>query len=381
MHAVTFNGVNRTLQADDGENLLTLAQRNGLHIDSSCGGNGSCHQCRVLIHDGRENFRRAGKACEPRHKLGVEPVYLACQGGVFGDMTVEPAPVRALGDRPNASLIGWSAGGTPRSSVIIDPGSYTGAAYQLDDDGNFIAEEGFATQQAPAPTPGQVVLGEDVTYADALSAGTSHLPDSRRIVLDFAGRIAACVGDSVELHAVPTNAFIGNMPHVAGAIDSVQWSPLKTRTVITTVDGKAPAGLCAAGLLSCVHALMQAGMCNSDLQLLESRFTTRVNGQLAALLVSSNVEAQSPHGQIYLSENAIVVSQSQLNVIRDAAKMLCQRLDALDADSLLVVTGDFGTYVPTDLIRALGVHDGEIEFVPHAAALGAARLTVSASGR
>lgn len=381
MHSVTFKGVNRTLQANDGENLLTLAQRNGLHIDSSCGGNGSCHQCRVLVHAGHENFQREGEPCKPRHKRGDEPVYLACQGGVFGDMTVEPAPVRALGDRPNASLIGWSAGGLPRSSCIIDPGSYTGVRYQLDADGIFVTETSFLAQEIDASIPGQVVLGGDVSYADALAAGINHLPETRHVVLDFSGRIAVCAGDAVELHNVPMNAFMGSMPHLAGAVDSVQWSPLKTRTVITTVDGQAPTGLCAAGLLSCVHALMQAGMCNADLQLLESRFTTRIDGQLAALLVGPSAEAQSPHGEIYTSEKAIVVSQSQLNVIRDAARMLRQTLDALDTDSLLVVTGEFGTYVPTDLIRALGIHDGEIEFVPHAAALGAARIVASPSKR
>ena len=53
--------------------------------------------------------------------------------------------------------------------------------------------------------------------------------------------------------------------------------------------------------------------------------------------------------------------------------MLRQRLDALDAEAPLVVTGDFGTFVPVELIRALGIREGEIEFAPHAAALGAAR--------
>lgn len=372
-HTVKFKGVNRNVPAEDGENLLALAQRNGIHVDSSCGGNGSCHQCRVRIHAGREHFLRNGRPCEPRHTQGDDPVFLACQGSVHGDMVVEPAPIRTLGDRPNASLIGWNAGTTPTPGCIVDPGSFTGARYELDTDGNFVHEQAFAAPLLPQPTPDQRVLGTDLPYGSALALGTNHLQHAKRLVLDFAGRIAHCDGDSVNLHGVPTNAFIGNMPHLPGAIDSVEWSPLKTRTVITTVDGAAPTGICASGLLSCVRALMLAGMCDAGLQLTESRFTTRVDGQLAALLVGPDAEAQSPHGQIYRSAAPILVSQSQLNVVREAARMLRQRLDALDAEAPLVVTGDFGTCVPVELARALGIREGEIEFAPHAAALGAAR--------
>lgn len=379
-HAVTFKGVNRTVQAEDGETLLGLAQRHGIHLDSSCGGNGSCHQCRVLIHAGREHFKRGGEPCTPRHTQGNEPVYLACQGEVFGDMEVEPAPVQALhADRPNASLLGWSVGELGRELCVIDPGSFTGARYEIDAEGIFVREQALLAQQLPEVTPGQIVLGDDVEYAHALALGTNHLPAQRRMVLDFAGRLALCDDDNATLQSAPTNAFMGGMPHQPGAIDSVAWSPLKTRTVITTVDGAPPLGICAAGLMSCVHALMQAGMCNAELQLSESRFTTRVDGQLAALLVGPDAEAQSPHGQIYTADEAIVVSQSQLNVIRDAAAMLRQRLDALDSESLLVATGDFGTYVDPVLVQALGVRKGAVEFVPHAAALGAARWATGKS--
>jgi uncharacterized 2Fe-2S/4Fe-4S cluster protein (DUF4445 family) len=373
-HAVTFKGVNRTVQAEEGETLLALAQRIGIHLDSSCGGNGSCHQCRVLIHAGREYFLREGKPCEPRHKRGNDPVFLACQGGVFGKMEVEPAPVQALHtDHPVASLLGWNVGELGREVCVLDPGSFTGGRNELDAEGNFTSERAFIAQQLPEETTGQVVLGTDVDYADALALGTNHLPVKRRVVLDFAGRLALCDGDNATVQGVPTNAFLGGMAHLAGAIDSVEWSPIKTRTVITTVGGAPPAGVCASGLLSCVKALMQAGMCDARLQLSESRFTTRLDGQLAALLVGPGAEAQSPHGQVYTVDEAIVVTQSQLNVIRDAASMLRQRLDALDAHALLVVTGDFGTYVDPVLVHALGIRNGSVEFVPHAAALGAAR--------
>ena len=47
--------------------------------------------------------------------------------------------------------------------------------------------------------------------------------------------------------------------------------------------------------------------------------------------------------------------------------------------SLLVATGDFGTYVDPVLVQALGVRKGAVEFVPHAAALGAARWATGKS--
>lgn len=370
MHRITFKGAERTVEAREGETLLQAAQRNGLHIDSSCGGNGSCHQCRVVIHEGKP--MRMGKPAVPRHKRGNEPVYLACQCEVFGDMVVEPAPIHALGMQPGkGSLEGWFAGERDAPARVLDAGSFTGGVYTVSAEGEFDAGEGFRSDNPPE---GDVLrVGVDVDFATALQRGAEHLTAEPRLVLDFAGRIATSRG----IQQATTNAFMGDMAHLPGAIDSVAWSPLKTRTIITTVKGAAPAGLSASGLISCVVALMQAGMCDAELRLSESRFTREINGVRAAMLVGPEDEAQSPFGEIYTAARAIVVSQSQLDVVRQAAAVLGEELAALAKghSETLFVTGDYGTYVPVEFVHALGIWRGPVEYVPHAAALGTARAT------
>lgn len=372
-HRVTFKGVNRTVEALDGENLLTLARRHGLHLDSSCGGNGSCHQCRVVIHSGTPI--REGKPAVPRHQRGDQPVYLACQCEVRGEMVVEPAPVHGLGaEIKRASLEGWFANGGGKALQVLDPGAFTGAMYEVSAEGEFDAGAAFQSDQPPE-SPGAIQLGRDLDYATALALGTRHVTAGPRTVLDFAGRLVVCDGNGTRMQPAPTGAFMGDTPHLPGAIESVAWSPLKTRTIVSTVAGARPAGLCASGLMSCVLALMQAGMCDAALRLSESRFTRRrADGGLEALLVAPDCEAQSPHGEIYTAERPISVPQGQLNTIRDAARALTALLQGMPAP--LVTTGDFGTYVPAELLHALGVWQGPIEFVPHAAALGAARWAV-----
>lgn len=372
-HRVTFKGVNRTVEAEDGENLLALARRHGLHLDSSCGGNGSCHQCRVVIHSGTP--KREGKPAVARHKRGDQPVYLACQCEVRGEMVVEPAPVHGLGaEVKRASLQGWFANGSGRPLHVLDPGAFTGALYNVSAEGEFDAGAAFRSDQPP-DAPGAIQLGRELEYAAALALGTRHVTAGPRVVLDFAGRLVVCDGDSAQVRVAPTGAFMGDMPHLPGAIESVAWSPLKTRTIVSTVAGARPAGLCASGLISCVLALMQAGMCDAQLKLTESRFTRRcADGSLEALLVAPDCEAQSPHGEIFTAERPISVPQGQLNTIREAAWALAALLQGLPGP--LVTTGDFGTYVPAELLHALGVWQGAIEFVPHAAALGAARWAV-----
>ncbi|MCB9931807.1 MAG: 2Fe-2S iron-sulfur cluster binding domain-containing protein [Planctomycetes bacterium] len=372
-HRVTFRGVNRTVEALDGENLLTLARRHGLHLDSSCGGNGSCHQCRVVIHSGTPI--REGKPAVARHRRGDQPVYLACQCEVRGDMVVEHAPVHGLGaEVKRASLEGWFANGGGKALQVLDTGAFTGALYEVSAEGEFDAGTAFRSDQPPE-APGAIQLGRNLDFATALALGTRHVTAGPRTVLDFAGRLVVCGGNGTRVRPAPTGAFGGGMPHLPGAIESVAWSPLKTRTIVSTVAGARPAGLCASGLMSCVLALLQAGMCDAELQLSESRFTRRrEDGSLEALLVAPDSEAQSPHGEIYASAHPVSVPQAQLNTTHVAARTMAAMLQGLPGP--LITTGDFGTYVPAELLHALGVWQGPIDFVPHAAALGAARWAI-----
>ncbi|MDP3283462.1 MAG: 2Fe-2S iron-sulfur cluster binding domain-containing protein, partial [Desulfobacterales bacterium] len=52
MHKVTFYPHNKSIEVADGDNLLRIAMEAGVHINASCGGEGVCGKCRVIIEEG-----------------------------------------------------------------------------------------------------------------------------------------------------------------------------------------------------------------------------------------------------------------------------------------------------------------------------------------
>lgn len=53
MHKVMFYPHNKSITAEDGDNLLRVAMEAGVHVNASCGGEGVCGKCRVIIEEGR----------------------------------------------------------------------------------------------------------------------------------------------------------------------------------------------------------------------------------------------------------------------------------------------------------------------------------------
>ncbi|MBW2365657.1 MAG: 2Fe-2S iron-sulfur cluster binding domain-containing protein, partial [Deltaproteobacteria bacterium] len=49
---VKFLPHEREITVNDGENLIHAAMDAGVHINASCGGEGVCGKCRVLIEEG-----------------------------------------------------------------------------------------------------------------------------------------------------------------------------------------------------------------------------------------------------------------------------------------------------------------------------------------
>jgi len=380
-HDVHFVTAGRTASAQDGEVLLDVARRAGVHIDSTCGGNGSCHQCRVIL-DQPANFRdQDGNPVPARHMQGDTPVFLACRGRVYGELRVTPAPVHAVAARDrNSGLIGWHVEGAGPLNVL-DLGSRTGALYALDADGAFVREQVFSIADGDdIPDAKALRVGRDVPRAEALARGVEHLGVRRVLVFDLAGFVAVVEDGTARLEPVPTMALLGEVPHVAGAIEGVEWSPLKTRTILRTVADAPPTGLCASGVLACVAAIRHAGMCDADWQLVESRFTRAVAGGLEALLVGPATEAVTPGGAILTSESDIVFTQAQLDAARGAleglrvmARHLC---DGRDPDAV-VLTGEHGTNASPEVLEALELWHTPIKPQPHLAALGTARTNQS----
>ena len=85
MHTITFLPYNRTIHATDGEQLIRAAMEAGVHINASCGGEGVCGKCRVLIESGTVD----GGITEKLSATDIEKGYrLACQSQIRSDLTV-----------------------------------------------------------------------------------------------------------------------------------------------------------------------------------------------------------------------------------------------------------------------------------------------------
>jgi uncharacterized 2Fe-2S/4Fe-4S cluster protein (DUF4445 family) len=53
MPSVTFLPHEKSITVPEGESLLRAAMEAGVHINASCGGDGVCAKCRILIEEGR----------------------------------------------------------------------------------------------------------------------------------------------------------------------------------------------------------------------------------------------------------------------------------------------------------------------------------------
>ncbi|MBI5307537.1 MAG: 2Fe-2S iron-sulfur cluster binding domain-containing protein [Planctomycetes bacterium] len=68
-YKVTFYPDNRQVKVEDGENLLRAAMIAEVHINASCGGDGTCGKCKVIIENGKVDIKSTGKLrrCRVRH--------------------------------------------------------------------------------------------------------------------------------------------------------------------------------------------------------------------------------------------------------------------------------------------------------------------------
>lgn len=109
MPKVKFVNEKMTVDAVEGEDLRTIARKNGVQLYSgphkilNCMGMGTCCSCNVIIAKGQENISKKGmleglwKWLNPLLTLKVfsnpdKEVRLACQTKVKGDVEVETHP-------------------------------------------------------------------------------------------------------------------------------------------------------------------------------------------------------------------------------------------------------------------------------------------------
>ncbi|MBT8340207.1 MAG: 2Fe-2S iron-sulfur cluster binding domain-containing protein, partial [Desulfatitalea sp.] len=91
---VTFLPNNVAIQVPQGENLIRAAMAAGVHINASCGGDGVCGKCRVIIEDGAVESDASERINTEAWERGYR---LACKTRVAGDVTVR-IPVESAVD-------------------------------------------------------------------------------------------------------------------------------------------------------------------------------------------------------------------------------------------------------------------------------------------
>jgi len=86
---ITFNPGGVTVQAAGGENLLDVARHAGVGITASCGGDGVCGTCKVIIEKGEVESPPAIQLCSEEIASGVR---LSCRCQVVSDLIVSVVP-------------------------------------------------------------------------------------------------------------------------------------------------------------------------------------------------------------------------------------------------------------------------------------------------
>ena len=111
MPSVTFLPHEKSITVPQGESLLRAAMEAGVHINASCGGDGVCAKCRILIEEGRVDGGLSDRISDDDQAKGYR---LACQTRVADADVVIRVPVESSID---ASVLKRQA--TPRQAARI----------------------------------------------------------------------------------------------------------------------------------------------------------------------------------------------------------------------------------------------------------------------
>ena len=99
-HKITIKPHNREIEVADGESLIRAAMEAGVHINASCGGEGVCGKCRVLIEEGEIEGGISEYLSDEDQEKGYR---LACRSEVKSDLVVR-VPVESEMDTSRVSF-------------------------------------------------------------------------------------------------------------------------------------------------------------------------------------------------------------------------------------------------------------------------------------
>lgn len=90
---VTFYPDNKTVEVDKAKTILSAAISAGVYITSSCGGDGVCGRCKVMVKKGQVFTHPTGRISLEERKKGI---CLACMATIQSDLEVEVPPESRL---------------------------------------------------------------------------------------------------------------------------------------------------------------------------------------------------------------------------------------------------------------------------------------------
>ncbi len=138
-HKVKFLPYETEIEIENGDTVIRAALEAGVHVNASCGGEGVCGKCRVLIEDGTVEGGISEKLSEEDQKRGYR---LACQAVVKSDLVVR-IPVESAID---SSVLKLQA--TPRRTAHIREMNFE----ELKEKGLFVAPVEKKYLELPEPT-------------------------------------------------------------------------------------------------------------------------------------------------------------------------------------------------------------------------------------
>ena len=139
-HKIKFLPYNTEITVEQGENLIRVAMEAGVHINASCGGEGVCGKCRVIIEDGNVE----GGITEKLSQEDIENGYRqACLASVQNDLVVR-IPVESEVD---AGILNLQK--TPRRKARI----WEMNLEELKEKGLFVPPVEKKYLELPEPTP------------------------------------------------------------------------------------------------------------------------------------------------------------------------------------------------------------------------------------
>ena len=163
---VTFQPYDITVEVEEGENLLRAALSAGVHINASCGGEGVCGKCRVILEEGQVECPDTTLLTKDEVNLGYRQ---ACQCRVVSDIVVR-IPPESLLDKKTITR--------RRQGVSLRPGPIDVAA--LRDEGLY--DPAFQKKFLKLPPAS---LSDNVCDLSRLEQGLNRQFGLKNLTLDF----------------------------------------------------------------------------------------------------------------------------------------------------------------------------------------------------